>query len=102
MSDPYRTSPEVIERIIEVPVDRIVEKIVYKDRIVEKIPNCKFARCPACQADVEKIEERIRKDRKDQTEYYNLSAYENAKSHARSAEKYVEILQQLILRKCEH
>ena len=88
MSQPYRESPEVIERIVE--------------KIVMQIPKCSYARCPSCQSDLDKITALIAHERKCQCEYHNVLSDEGSKSHARSAEKYVELYIQLLLRKCEH
>lgn len=102
MSDPYRTSPEVIERIVEVPVDRVVEKIVYKDRVVEKIPKCEFARCPSCEETLKKIGERHKFARQNQGAMLNAGHVNNAASFAREAELLIKTYTELSLRKCQH
>ena len=102
MSDPYRTSPQVVERIVEVPVDRIVEKIVYKERIVMEIPKCQYARCSSCERNLKDIGERFGYARKNQESMINAGAHTNAASFAREAELLMQTYTTLTLRKCEH
>ena len=88
MTDPYRTSPEVVERIVE--------------KVVHKIPKCQYARCPSCEYNMQDIHRLFGQARKNQETMINAGAHTNAASFAREAELLMQTYTTLSLRKCEH